>query len=179
MKRKPAAGLLSTLEARFEENARRHKGLRWADVASRLSEPQLEVLAEMERTGGEPDVIGYEAKTKTYLYCDCSAESPEGRRSLCYDRAGLESRKEARPKTSAMDMAKVIGISLLTEAEYQVLQSLGEFDLKTSSWLATPSEMRDLGGALFGDRRFNRVFTYHNGAQSYYAGRGFRGLFRV
>ena len=176
-----AGALLSTLKDRFEQNPGRHKGIDWHSVEAGLgSKPEkLSVLQEMERTGGEPDVIGRDAKSGEILFCDCSAESPAGRRSLCYDRAALESRKENRPEGSAVDMAASIGIELLTEQEYRALQALGSFDLKTSSWVKTPSEIRKLGGALFCDRRYDTVFVYHNGAQSYYAARGFRGLLRV
>lgn len=171
--------LIATLRARFEANMNRHKGLDWAKVEARLDAAKLRSLGEMEKTGGEPDVIGFDKKTGEFLFCDCSPESPEGRRSLCYDREGLESRKEHRPADSAIDLATAMGIELLTEEEYQALQKLGSFDLKTSSWLKSPPEMRKLGGAIFGDRRFGRVFIYHNGAQSYYGARAFRGLLRV
>ena len=170
--------LLTTLKERFEENGARHKGLKWDDVRARLEadSKKLWALSEMERTGGEPDVVKL---GKDICFVDCSAESPKGRRSVCYDRAALESRKEHKPKNSAADMAAEMGIELLTEDEYRELQKLGEFDTKTSSWLETPAEIRNLGGAIFGDRRFGRVFTYHNGAESYYAARGFRGKARV
>ena len=160
---------------------RRHEGLQWAEVRRRLEAKteKLWSLSEMEKTGGEPDVIGYEQKTREFLFVDCSPESPNGRTNVCYDRAALDSRKEHKPKTSAMDMAAAMGIELLTEDEYRALQKLGEFDTKSSSWLKTPAEMRTLGGAIFGDRRFGRVFIYHNGAQSYYSGRAFRGSLRV
>lgn len=173
--------LLETLQARFEKNMSRHKGLDWAKVKTRLeADPEkLFSLQEMERTGGEPDVIGQERKTGEYIFCDCSPESPKGRTSVCYDREALDSRKEFKPKTSATEMAAEMGIELLTEEQYAELQQLGNFDLKTSSWLKTPPEVRKLGGALFGDRRFGRVFVYHNGAQSYYAARGFRGSLKV
>jgi hypothetical protein len=173
--------LLQTLEARFESNTKRHEGLEWSAVQARLlAHPgKLWSLNEMERTGGEPDVIGFDAARGEYVFCDCSPESPSGRRSVCYDRDGLESRKEAKPKSNALDMAEEMGIELLTEEEYRGLQQLGTFDAKTSSWLQTPPTMRKLGGALFGDFRFGRVFVYHNGAQSYYAGRGFRASLRV
>ncbi len=173
--------LLETLEKRFAENPARHKGVTWTAVAKRLdAHPEkLASLAEMERTGGEPDVVGKDPKTGAYLFVDCSPQSPAGRQSLCYDRAALESRKKFKPKNSAMDVAEEIGIELLTEEEYAELQKLGEFDTKSSSWLKTPPEIRKLGGAIFGDRRFGRVFTYHNGAESYYSGRGFRGVLRV
>jgi len=173
--------LLNTLKVRFEKNANRHKGVDWAKVAAKLeaNPDKLGSLSEMERTGGEPDVIGHDKKTGEFVFCDCSAESPAGRRSLCYDREGLESRKEARPKDTAIDMADAMGIELLTEEQYRELHKLGKFDAKTSSWLNTPPEIRKLGGAIFGDYRFGRVFVYHNGAQSYYAARAFRGLLRV
>lgn len=173
--------LLETLQARFEKNMSRHRGLDWAKVKNRLESDaeKLFSLQEMERTGGEPDVIGQERKTGEYIFCDCSPESPKGRTSVCYDREALDSRKEFKPKTSATEMAAEMGIELLTEEQYAELQQLGNFDLKTSSWLKTPPEVRKLGGALFGDRRFGRVFVYHNGAQSYYAARGFRGSLKV
>jgi hypothetical protein len=173
--------LFSALKARFEKNMNRHEGLAWAKVLAKLeaSPEKLWSLNEMERTGGEPDVVGHNKPTGEYIFYDCSSESPGGRRSLCYDREGLESRKEARPKNTAVDMAATMGIELLTEEQYRELQQRGEFDLKTSSWVKTPSEIRKLGGALFCDRRYDHVFTYHNGAQSYYAARGFRGSLRV
>ncbi|HVY04544.1 MAG TPA: DUF4256 domain-containing protein [Burkholderiales bacterium] len=173
--------LLKTLKARFEKHMHRHKGLDWAKVLARLEahSDKLRSLEEMEKTGGEPDVVGQDRKTGAFIFFDCSAESPSGRRSVCYDREGLETRKEHRPKTSAIDMAKAMGIELLTEEQYRELQKLGEFDLKTSSWVQTPSDIRKLGGALFCDRRYGTVFTYHNGAQSYYAARGFRGWVSV
>ncbi len=173
--------LLSTLQARFEKHVTRHKGVSWASVLAKLSDSpdKLRSLSEMERTGGEPDVVGFDKKTGEYIFYDCSAESPKGRTSTCYDREGLESRKEHKPANNAIDMALEMGIELLTEEEYRELQALGEFDLKTSSWLKTPAEIRKLGGAIFGDRRFGRVFVYHNGAQSYYGVRGFRGSLRV
>lgn len=173
--------LLKTLRARFEKNMNRHKGLAWAQVEVRLkaSAEKLRSLDEMERSGGEPDVIGHDRKTGEYIFCDCSAESPNGRRSLCYDREALQSRKENKPQGSAMDMAAALGIELLTEEEYRSLQKLGNFDVKTSSWVKTPSAIRKLGGALFCDRRYDTVFVYHNGAESYYAARGFRGSLRV
>jgi hypothetical protein len=173
--------LLGPLKARFEKNMHRHKGLEWAKVQSRLEAltEKLWSLNEMEQTGGEPDVAGHDTKTGEYIFFDCSPQTPEGRTSLCYDREALDSRKEHKPKNSAMDMAAAMGIELLTEEQYQELQKLGEFDTKRSSWLKTPAEIRKLGGALFGDRRFGRVFVYHNGAESYYAGRGFRGWLRV
>jgi hypothetical protein len=175
------AELLQTLQARFEKNRSRHQGLAWAEVQARLeaAPEKFWSLSEMERTGGEPDVIGRDAETGAFIFCDCAAESPKGRRSVCYDREGLEARKEARPENNAVDMAAAMGVDLLTEDEYRALQELGEFDTKTSSWLITPSDVRDLGGALYGDRRYGRVFVYHNGAPSYYAARGFRGLLRV
>lgn len=173
--------LLSMLEARFAAFPHRHKGLDWSDVVSRLEAhpAKLWSLEEMEQSGGEPDVIGRDATTGEIVFADCSAESPTGRRSLCYDREGLDSRKEHKPEHNAVDLAAAMGIELLTEEQYRGLQTLGEFDLKTSSWLQTPPEIQKLGGAIFGDRRFGRVFIYHNGAQSYYAARGFRGILRV
>src|SRR5687768_11948796 len=165
--------LLRALKARFEKNMNRHKGLEWAKVKAKLeaNSEKLWSLNEMERTGGEPDVVGHYKKTGGYIFFDCSAESPKGRTSVCYDREGLDSRKEHRPKNTAIDMAAATGIELLTEEQYRELQKLGDFDTKTSSWVKTPADMRKLGGALFGDRRFGRVFFYHNGAQSYYSGR--------
>ena len=173
--------LLTALKTRFEKNMNRHEGLDWGKVKAKLeaNAEKLWSLSEMERTGGEPDVVGYDKKTGEYIFFDCSPESPKDRRSLCYDREALDSRKQAKPKNSAMDMAAAIGIELLTEEQYQELQKLGEFDTKTSSWLKAPADMRKLGGALFGDRRFGRVFLYHNGAESYYAGRAFRGSLKV
>jgi Protein of unknown function (DUF4256) len=181
MNAKQREELLSALKARFEKNMSRHKGLEWAKVQAKLgADPdKLRSLSEMERTGGEPDVVGYDKKTDEYTFCDCSAESPAGRRSLCYDREALESRKENRPEGNAIDMASAMGIELLTEEQYRELQKLGKFDLKTSSWVQTPSDIRKLGGALYCDRRYGHVFLYHNGAQSYYAARGFRGSLRV
>ncbi len=173
--------LLKTLKTRFEKNMHRHKNLDWAKVQARL-EAQTEKLwslNEMEATGGEPDIVGYDKKTGEYIFHDCSAESPKDRRSVCYDREGLESRKEHRPVNNAVDMAADMGIEILTEEQYRNLQELGEFDIKTSSWIKTPPGIRDLGGALFCDRRFDHVFTYHNGAQSYYAARAFRGSLKV
>jgi hypothetical protein len=172
---------LATLKSRFERNATRHPGIEWADVLARLEgrAGALEALDAMEASGGEPDVVGHDPATGAVVFCDCAAESPAGRRSLCYDREGLESRKEARPENTAVDVAAAMGVALLTEDEYRALQQLGEFDTRTSSWLHTPAELRKLGGALFGDRRYGRVFTYHNGAQSYYAARGFRASLRV
>ncbi|HEV7396436.1 MAG TPA: DUF4256 domain-containing protein [Pyrinomonadaceae bacterium] len=173
--------LLGEFKARFEENMNRHKGLQWAKVQAKIeaNTEKFWSLSEMERTGGEPDVVGFDKKTAEYIFYDCSAESPKDRRSLCYDREALESRKEHKPKNSAVDMAAAMGIELLTEDQYRELQELGEFDLKTSSWVKTPGEVRNLGGAIFCDRRFGRIFTYHNGAESYYAARGFRGSLRV
>jgi hypothetical protein len=173
--------LLAALKARFEKNMNRHKGLQWAPVHARLNAHagKLWSLHEMERTGGEPDVVGHDQKTGEYIFYDCSADSPKGRRSICYDREALESRKEHKPKDSAVGMATAMGIELLTEEQYRELQKLGEFDTKTSSWVKTPPEIRKLEGALFCDRRFDHVFVYHNGAESYYAGRGFRGSLRV
>lgn len=173
--------LLSTLRARFEKNMNRHKGLDWSKVQAKLEADtkKLWSLSEMERTGGEPDVVGYDKKTGEYVFYDCSAESPKGRRSICYDREALNARKENKPKDSAIDVAAAIGVELLTEEQYRDLQQLGNFDLKTSSWVKTPSEIRKLGGALFCDRRYDHVFVYHNGADSYYAARGFRGSLRV
>ena len=173
--------LLLALRARFEKNMNRHKGLEWVKVQAKLDTniEKLWSLNEMERTGGEPDVVGYDKKTGEYIVYDCSAESPKGRRSVCYDREALESRKEHKPKNNAMDMAAAMGIELLTEEEYQELQKLGNFDMKTSSWVETPAEIRELGGALYGERRYGRVFVGHNGAQSYYAARGFRGWLGV
>lgn len=173
--------LLKILKARFEKNMNRHKGLDWSKVQTRLeSVPEkLWSLNEMEKTGGEPDVVGYDKKTGGYIFYDCSAESPNGRRSLCYDREALDSRKEHKPKNSALDLAAYIGIEILTEDQYRELQKLGNFDAKTSSWIKTPSEIRKLGGAIFCDLRFGRVFVYHNGAESYYAARGFRGSLSV
>src|SRR5881398_2895227 len=172
--------LLKALKARFEKNMSRHKGLEWAKVQAKLeaSAEKLWSLNEMERTGGEPDVVGHDRKTGEYLFYDCSAESPKGRRSLCYDRQALESRKEHKPENTAIDMAAAMGIELLTEEQYRELQKLGNFDTKTSSWLKTPPDIRKLGGAIFADYRYGRVFVYHNGAQSYYAGRAFRGSLR-
>ncbi len=173
--------LLTTLEVRFAKHMPRHAALQWSDVEARLRdhEDALRSLFEMERTGGEPDVVSLEADIETLTFVDCSIESPAGRRSICYDRAGLESRKEHRPEHSAIEMAEEIGITLLTEAQYRALQTFGAFDLKTSSWILTPAPIRALGGALFCDRRYDTVFTYHNGAQSYYGVRGFRGVLRV
>jgi hypothetical protein len=173
--------LLGALKARFEKNMNRHKGLEWAKVQAKLegNAEKLWSLSEMERTGGEPDVIGHDKKTGEYIFYDCSAESPNGRRSVCYDREALESRKENKPEDSAINMAAAMGIELLMEEQYRELQKLGNFDTKTSSWVKTPSDIRKLGGALFCDRRYDTVFVYHNGAESYYAARAFRGLLRV
>jgi hypothetical protein len=173
--------LLSALNARFEKNMNRHQGLEWAKVHAKLeaNSEKLWSLNEMERTGGEPDVVGHDKKTGEYLFYDCSAESPKGRTSFCYDRQGLESRKEHKPENTAMDMAAAMAVELLTEEQYVQLQKLGEFDTKTSSWVKTPDNIRKLGGALYCDRRYGRVFVGHNGAQSYYSGRGFRASLRV
>lgn len=181
MQAKQREELLSALKVRFEKNMNRHAGLEWAKVQARLeaNTEKLRSLHEMETTGGEPDVVGHDKKTGEYIFYDCSAESPKGRRSVCYDREALESRKEHKPKNNAVDMAAAMGIELLTEDQYRELQKLGEFDTKTSSWVKTPSDIRKLGGALFCDRRYDRVFVYHNGAPSYYAARGFRGSLRV
>jgi len=173
--------LLNTLKARFEKNMNRHKAIDWPKVQAKLeaNKEKLWSLNEMEKTGGEPDVVGHDKKTGEYIFYDCSAESPKGRRSICYDHAALESRKEHKPENSAAEMAADMGIQLLTEEEYRELQQLGNFDTKTSSWIVTPAAIRKLGGALFCDRRYNTVFLYHNGAESYYAARGFRGSLRV
>ena len=173
--------LLTTLQARFEKNMNRHQGLEWAKVRARLeaNPERLWSLAEMERTGGEPDVVGRDTRTGEYVFHDCSPESPKGRRSICYDREALEARKEHPPKDSAVAMAAAMGIEILTEAQYRELQTLGAFDTKTSSWVKTPAEIRRLGGAIFCDRRYDHVFTYHNGAESYYAARAFRGSLKV
>lgn len=173
--------LIATLKDRFEKNKNRHKGIDWSKVEARLkTNPKaLWSLNEMERTGGEPDVVGFDKKTGKFNFLDCSPESPKGRRSICYDREALEARKEHKPKDSAVNMADSMGIDLLTEEQYRALQELGEFDTKSSSWISTPAEIRKLGGALFCDRRYDHVFTYHNGADSYYAARGFRGSIRV
>lgn len=173
--------LLSTLEKRFEKNSNRHKNIDWSAVEAKLkaNPEKLWSLEEMERTEGEPDVIGFDEKTKEYLFVDCSPESPKGRRSVCYDHEALEKRKEHKPANSAVNMAEEMGIEILNEEQYKELQKLGKFDTKTSSWILTPSEIRKLGGAIFSDFRYNTVFLYHNGAESYYAARGFRGLLRV
>jgi hypothetical protein len=173
--------LLKALKVRFEKNMNRHQGVAWAQVQAKLeaNAEKLWSLHEMERTGGEPDVIGDDQKTGQYIFCDCSAESPKARRSVCYDREALDSRKENKPKGNAAEMAADMGVELLTEEQYRELQKLGEFDTKTSSWVKTPSAIRKLGGALFCDRRFGTIFLYHNGAESYYAARGFRGWLRV
>ena len=178
---KQSEELLKILKARFEKNKNRHKGLDWTKVQAKLdsSAEKLWSLSEMERTGGEPDVVGQDKKTGEFIFYDCSDESPKGRRSLCYDREALDSRKEYKPKNSALDMAADMGIEILSEEQYRELQKLGSFDTKTSSWVKTPSEIRKLGGALFCDRRFDCVFLYHNGAESYYAARAFRGSLRV
>jgi Protein of unknown function (DUF4256) len=173
--------LLLVLKTRFEKNMSRHKGHEWAKVQSKLeaNDEKLWSINEMESTGGEPDVIGNDKKTSEYIFCDCSSESPNGRRSFCYDREALDSRKEHKPKNNAIDMAAAMGIELLSEEQYRELQKLGNFDTKTSSWIKTPSEIRKHGGATFCDRRYDHVFVYHNGAESYYAARGFRGSLRV
>lgn len=173
--------LLTTLQSRFEKNMERHEGIEWNKVRDKLElhPEKLWSLNEMEETGGEPDVTGYDKETKRYIFCDCAAESPKGRRSVCYDPEALESRKEHKPKHSAMGMAAEMGITMLTEEQYRALQQLGEFDTKTSSWIVAPPEIRKLGGGLFGDRRYGQVFIYHNGAESYYAARGFRGILEV
>ena len=181
MKAQEKDQLLQALQARFEKNMRRHQGIAWADVRARLEDhpAALKSLREMEATGGEPDVVGQDVKSGALVFCDCSAETPGGRRSLCYDGEALEARKENKPAGSAVEMAAAMGIELLTEEQYRALQALGEFDAKTSSWISTPPDVRALGGALFCDKRYGRVFVYHNGAQSYYAARGFRGSVRV
>lgn len=181
LSKKQREELLNLLKARFERNRNRHEGVVWAHVAARLeaNPEKLWSLHEMERTGGEPDVVGQDERSGDYIFNDCSEESPKGRRSICYDRAALEARKEHKPKDNVVDMSAAMGIDLLTEEQYRELQRLGTFDTKTSSWVKTPSEIRKLGGALFCDRRYNTVFTYHNGAESYYAARGFRGALRV
>lgn len=176
-----ASTLLNTLKIRFEKNKNRHKGIEWEKVQAKLSDnpAKLWSLNEMEETGGEPDVVGYDRKKNEYIFYDCSAESPKGRRSICYDHEALEARKEHKPKNSALAMAADMGIEVLTEEQYRELQKLGEFDLKTSSWIITPDAIRELGGALFCDRRYDTVFLYHNGAESYYGARGFRGALAV
>lgn len=181
LKAKQREELLTTLKTRFEKNMNRHKGLDWAKVQAKLeaNTEKLWSLSEMESTGGEPDVVGFDKKTGEFIFYDCSMESPKGRRSVCYDREALEARKENKPKDSALNMAAAMGIELLSEEQYRELQQLGNFDLKTSSWIQTPANIRKLGGALFGDRRYDTVFLYHNGADSYYAARGFRGSLRV
>jgi Protein of unknown function (DUF4256) len=181
LSKKQREELLKALQARFEKNMNRHKGLEWHQVQAKLeaNNEKLWSLHEMERTGGEPDVVGHDKKTGEYIFYDCSEESPKGRRSFCYDREALDSRKENKPKDNATDIAAAMGIELLTEEQYRKLQTLGNFDTKTSSWVKTPSAIRKLGGALFCDRRFDRVFVYHNGAESYYAARGFRGALKV
>jgi Protein of unknown function (DUF4256) len=181
LSRKQREEILKALQARFEKNMNRHKGLEWPQIQAKLeaNNEKLWSLHEMERTGGEPDVVGHDKKTGEYIFYDCSEESPKGRRSFCYDREALDSRKENKPKDNATDMAAAMGIELLTEEQYRELQTLGNFDTKTSSWVKTPSAIRKLGGALFCDRRFDTVFVYHNGAESYYAARGFRGSLKV
>jgi Protein of unknown function (DUF4256) len=178
---KDRAQLFETLRSRFEKNMKRHKGLKWAGVKAKLeaNPGKLWSLGQMEATGGEPDVVGHDAKSGEYIFFDCSPESPKGRAGFCYDREALDSRKEYKPKNSAIDMAVAMGVELLTEEQYHELQGLGEFDTRTTTWVKTPPEIRKLGGALFGDRRFGRVFIYHNGAQSYYSARGFRASLRV
>jgi hypothetical protein len=181
LSREERDSLLRVLKARFEEHVNRHRDLAWADVQAKLEADATKLwsLNEMERSGGEPDVVERDKGTGEYVFYDCAAESPKGRRSVCYDRAALESRKEHKPENSAMEMAAAMGIELLTEEQYRALQKLGEFDLKTSSWVQTPADIRKRGGALFCDRRYDHVFVYHNGAESYYAARGFRGSLRV
>jgi hypothetical protein len=181
LSKKQCDELLRTLKARFEENMNRHTGIDWAKVQAKLqaSPEKLRSLNEMERTGGEPDVVGHDKTTGEYTFYDCSAESPKGRRSLCYDGEALDSRKENKPENSAIDMAAAMGVELLTEEQYRELQTFGHFDTKTSSWVKTPPDIRNLGGAIFCDRRYDTVFVYHNGAESYYAARGFRGSLRV
>jgi len=181
MKAKQREELLAILKTRFEKNMNRHKSIDWDKVQARLeaNEEKLQSLSEMESSGGEPDVVGFDKKSGEYLFFDCSAESPRGRRSLCYDRKALDSRKENKPKDNALDVAAAMGVELLTEEQYRELQKLGEFDVKTSSWVLTPADIRKLGGAIFCDRRYNTVFVYHNGAESYYAARGFRASLRV
>ena len=176
-----SAELLKTLKARFEKNMNRHTDIKWVDVQAKLeaAPEKLWAAGNMDITGGEPDIIGHDKKTGEYIFCDCSAESPKGRRSLCYDREALDKRKEYKPENTVIDVANAMGIELLTEEQYRELQQLGSFDAKTSSWLKTPEKIRKLGGAIFGDFRYDTVFVYHNGADSYYAARGFRGLLRV
>ena len=176
-----STSLLEILQKRFEQNMNRHQGINWSDVQAKLAAnpEKLLVLEQMEASGGEPDIIGYDKEAAAYIFCDCAPESPLGRRNLCYDNAALAARKEHKPAGSALGMAEAMGVQLLTEAEYRKLQDLGSFDTKTSSWVATPAEIRALGGALFCDRRYNHVFIYHNGAESYYGGRGFRTLLKV
>lgn len=176
-----AVELIETLKVRFAKNGRRHARIEWNSVQAKLVArfEKMQVLNEMERTGGEPDVVGYDEQTSEFIFCDCSSESPAGRRSLCYDRKALDSRKENKPGGAAAEMALAIGIEILTEQQYRKLQKLGEFDRKTSSWVSTPARIRELGGALFCDRRYDHVFLYHNGAESYYASRGFRGQLKV
>lgn len=178
---KQAEALLKTLKTRFEKNKPRHTGMDWAKVEAKLQDrpEKLYILNEMEETGGEPDVTGFDKKTGEFIFCDCAAETPKGRRSVCYDDEALEARKEFKPKASAVGMAKEMGVEILNEEQYRELQKLGEFDTKTSSWLKTPEDIRKLDGAIFGDRRYNTVFIYHNGVQSYYAARGFRGMLRL
>lgn len=178
---KQSEELLKTLKLRFEKNMNRHKGIEWAKVQAKLEDNTEKIwsLNEMEKTGGEPDVVAYDKKTNEYIFYDCSAESPTGRRSFCYDDEALDSRKENKPQNSAINMANSMGIEILTEEQYREFQKLGNFDLKTSSWVKTPADIRKLGGAIFCDRRYDTVFVYHNGAESYYAGRGFRGSLRV
>lgn len=178
---KPYNELIETLKTRFEKNMERHKNLAWEKIQSKLenNKKNLAVLNEMEITGGEPDVVGFDEEGNEYIFCDCCKESPTGRRNTCYDKEAQESRKVAKPANNALDTAANMGIEILTEEQYRKLQTLGEFDTKTSSWLKTPTEIRKLGGALFGDRRYNTVFVYHNGAESYYSARGFRGILRV
>ncbi len=181
LSREQQSELLSVLSARFDKNMKRHTGLEWSMIQAKLEAhtEKLWSLSEMERTGGEPDVVGYDTETSEYVFYDCSAESPTGRRSLCYDRDAWESRRENKPANNAMDIATAMGVEMLTEDQYRGLQQLGKYDTKTSSWLLAPAEIRELGGAIFGDRRYERVFVYHNGAESYYAGRAFRGSLRV
>ncbi|MEO6894225.1 MAG: DUF4256 domain-containing protein [Ginsengibacter sp.] len=181
LEKKQSEELLTTLKSRFEKNLSRHKEIEWGKVKAKLDDDpeKLWSLNEMEKTGGEPDVVGFDQSTGEYIFYDCSTESPKGRRSLCYDRQALDSRKDNKPKNSAIDFAAAMGIEMLTGEEYRGLQQMGEFDLKTSSWIKTPSEIRKRGGALFCDRRYDMVFTYHNGAESYYAARGFRGSLKV